>query len=299
MQQLASHTVRRFDLSIYYSPLRYPGGKNCIFPFVSRVFYENRLLGVSYAEPYAGGAGLALRLLFEGYVERIYINDLDKQIFAIWDTIINYTDKFCEWIKEVEISIHNWNKYRDILVTSDKVSNFELAKSAFFLNRTNISGIIKGGVIGGQNQKGKYKIDARFNKFDLINRIKKIETLKDRITISNLDGINFINKLNQKKESMFIYLDPPYYQKGADLYMNFCSNEDHRRLSERVRKLRHYWMVSYDNHEFILNLYSDQKKISYNLSQSASNRVGKEILMFSKELHFSDSISSLNSPKPI
>ena len=283
-------------MSIHYSPLRYPGGKNCIFSFVSNVFYENQLIGVSYAEPYAGGAGLALRLLFEGYVEHIYINDLDKSIYALWNSVIKRSGEFCGWIKDVEVSIINWNKYKEIQSRADEVDYFELAKSAFFLNRTNISGIIKGGVIGGQEQRGKYKINARFNKQVLINRIQKIAAIKDRISVSNLDGLSFINKLNKKKEEIFIYLDPPYYQKGAHLYMNFFSKEDHKKLSKQVRKMRKIWMVSYDNHDFILNLYAEQNKISYRLSQSASNRVGEEIFVFSEALNFIDSIKTLNSP---
>lgn len=281
-------------MSIHYSPLRYPGGKNCIFPFVSNIFYENQLIGANYAEPYAGGAGLALRLLFEGYVEHIYINDLDRSIYAFWTSILNRSDEFCKWMQDVEVSIENWNKFKEI--QSNATDDFELAKSTFFLNRTNISGVIKGGVIGGQEQKGKYKIDARFNKNDLVNRIQRIAEMKNRISVSNLDGLSFIGRLNKKHEEIFIYLDPPYYQKGADLYMNFYSKEDHKRLSKHVYRTKKKWMVSYDNHDFILNLYAEKNKIVYKLSQSASNRVGDEILIFSDGIYFEDSIKSLTSP---
>lgn len=284
-------------MNIHYSPLRYPGGKNCIFPFVSKIFYENNLIGTSYAEPYAGGSGLALRLLCEGYVDHIYINDLDKSIYAFWISIMNRSDEFCKWVEKVEVSITNWNKYKDIQRSSEEIDYFELAKSTFFLNRTNISGVIKGGVIGGQEQKGKFKIDARFNKQDLINRIKKIAGIQERISVSNLDGLSFINKLNRKREDIFIYLDPPYYQKGADLYMNFYSKKDHQKLSEYVHKMHKKWMVSYDSHEFILNLYAEQKnKVIYKLSQAASNRIGDEILIFSEGIDYTNSIKVLNSP---
>lgn len=283
-------------MSIYYSPMRYPGGKNCIFPFVSKIFYENQLIGASYAEPYAGGAGLALRLLFEGYVDHIYINDLDKSIYAFWTSILNRPNEFCEWLEKVDVTIHNWNKYKAIQRNSDDVNCFELAKSTFFLNRTNVSGIVKGGVIGGQEQKGKYKIDARFNKDDLISRIQRIARIKDRITVTNLDGLSFIGKLDKKNEEIFIYLDPPYYKKGADLYMNFYSEEDHKKLSKHVHKIKKKWMVSYDNQDFILNLYAEQNKIGYKLSQSASNRIGDEILIFSDEIKYEEAISKLKSP---
>lgn len=280
----------------HHSPLRYPGGKNCIFRFVADMFYENNLLGVSYAEPYAGGAGLALRLLSEGYVNKIYINDFDKSIYAFWNVVLNRPDEFCEWLHKVRITVSSWKKYKEIQNSASQATTFELAQSTFFLNRTNVSGVIKGGPIGGFQQLGKYKIDARFNKDDLILRIKRIAEKKDRIYISNLDGLAFINKMNKKREDIFIYLDPPYYQKGADLYMNFYTERDHQRLSKYVHNMQQKWMVSYDNHDFILNLYGAEKKINYKLSQSASNRVGDEILIFSDELNFLESMKKLNAP---
>lgn len=282
-------------MSHYCSPLRYPGGKNCIFPFVSRLFYENSLLGVAYAEPYAGGAGLALRLLFEEYVDRIYINDLDRSIHAFWASVLAHPDAFCSWIEDVDVSIDSWYKYKEIQTHAQSADLFELAKSTFFLNRTNVSGVIKGGVIGGYEQKGNYKIDVRFNKKDLIERIHKIANFKSRISVSNLDGLAFVKKMNSKPEKVFIYLDPPYYQKGADLYMNYYSKSDHEKLSGHVHKMKKTWMVSYDNHDFILNLYAAKKKVLYKLSQSASNRIGDEVLIFSEDLTFKQSIKSLSS----
>lgn len=280
----------------FYSPLRYPGGKNCIFKFVSGLFYENQLLGMRYAEPYAGGAGLALRLLFGGYVEHIYINDLDKSIYAFWKTITDRPDEFCSWIEDVVVSVPSWKKYKKLQNQAENHSEFELAKSTFFLNRTNVSGVIKGGIIGGLRQKGKYKIDARFNKQDLIDRIQKIKSIKSRISISNLDGIQFVKKLDNKKEEIFIYLDPPYYQKGSNLYMNFYSKEDHRKLSAKVHQLRKKWMVSYDSNDFILNLYAEKQKLIHKLSQSASNRVGDELIIFSEKIDFIESMQALKSP---
>lgn len=279
----------------YYSPLRYPGGKNCIFPFVSSLFEENKFHGISYAEPYGGGAGLALRLLFEGYVNKVYINDLDRSIYAFWYSILFETEQFCEWIEAVPVDIEEWKKAKQIQRNAEKVSLFELGKATFFLNRTNVSGVLKGGVIGGISQTGKYKIDSRFNRADLINRIELISLFRDQIIISNNDGISFINKLNRRKENIFIYLDPPYYQKGADLYMNFYCYDDHKRLSEHVKKLDKKWMVSYDNHECILNLYARNSKVMYELAQSASNRVGDEILIFAKGIRHTKSLEWLAS----
>ena len=283
-------------MSRYCSPLRYPGGKNCIFTFVADLFYKNQLLGVNYAEPYAGGAGLALRLLFEEYVDHIYINDFDKSIYAFWKTVIEQPDVLCRWIETVDVSMDSWFHYRKIHSNGDDANMLEIAKSTFFLNRTNVSGVIKGGVIGGYEQKGKYKINARFNKADLIERIRKIARFKHRIHVSNLDGLVFVKKMDNKKKDVFIYLDPPYYQKGADLYMNFYSEKDHQNLSKSVHRIKKNWMVSYDNHKFILNLYAEKNRLVYKLSQSASNRIGDEIMIFSDQICFSDSMRQLKSP---
>lgn len=282
-----------FRKSQFESPLRYPGGKACIFPFISKLFYENNLVGCSYAEPYAGGSGLALKLLFNEYVKDIYINDLDNSIYCFWKAILESNLQFCDWLEDVEVTLDNWHYFKSIQKEPSDKNYLEIAKATFFLNRTNISGVIKGGVIGGVNQTGKYKIDARFNKKDLISRIKRIEKFKNRIHLSNLDGLSFIGKMNNKKENVFIYLDPPYYQKGADLYMNFYSKQDHKKLSKKVSKIKKKWLVSYDNHEFILSLYAGHERVVYRLSQSASNRVGNEIIVFSDQLKFSESIHQL------
>jgi DNA adenine methylase len=253
------------------------------------------LVGCSYAEPYAGGAGLALRLLFEEYVDRIYLNDLDRSIYAFWLAVLTKTEALCEWINSVDVSMASWRTYKEIQQSAAEADLFDLAKSTFFLNRTNVSGVIMGGVIGGREQLGKFKIDARFNKFDLISRIQKISRFRDRIVLSNLDGIGFVRKMDAKRESVFIYLDPPYFQKGADLYMNFYVESDHRRLASFVHKMKKRWMISYDHHEFILGLYAAERKVLYRLSQSASNRVGNEVLVFSEALRYTQSMTELNS----
>lgn len=258
--------------------------------------YENDLVGTSYAEPYAGGCGLALRLLFEGYAEKIYINDFDYSIYSFWKAVTERPNELCDWIEDVDITMANWHYFKEVQFNSDKTDDFLLSKSTLFLNRCNVSGIIKGGVIGGKEQLGKYKMDARFNRKTLIDRIQSIANVKEKIIVSNDDGIKFLSKVDKKKESIFIYLDPPYYQKGADLYMNFYNDSDHKKLSKKVSKLKSRWIVSYDNHEFILNLYSERKRLTHKLSQSASNRVGDEIFVFSDSVQFSESMNHLKFP---
>ena len=166
--------------------------------------------------------------------------------------------------------------------TSD--DGFDLAKSTFFLNRTNVSGVLKGGVIGGVNQTGKYKIDARFNKSDLISRVQSIARMRDRIKLTNMDGIEFVNKFNRRKGSAFINLDPPYYEDGKDLYLNFYKDSDHIKLAKCVKKIHKYWMVSYDNTDFTVSLYKQYNTIKYKLSSGTSNGMGEEIIVLPDSL---------------
>lgn len=282
--------------NVFRSPLRYPGGKTCIFKFATKLLEENDLVGINYAEPYAGGAGLALRLMMDEYVNEIFINDLDPSVYAFWYAVLNNSDELCEWIEDVEVSVRKREEYKEIQRQYKTVNKMELAKSTFFLNRTNVSGVIFGGPIGGVSQKGKYKIDARFNKRELIKRIRDIARFAHRIHLSNQDGIDFLNTIERRTEDIFIYLDPPYYKKGSYLYMNAFKDDDHRALADTVRQLKKKWMVSYDNHDFIFDLYKEENKVLYQLSQCASNRIGDEVVIFDERLSYKESILKLNSP---
>lgn len=276
-----------------YSPLRYPGGKSRIFPFVSHLLEENGMRGIAYAEPFAGGAGLALKLLIEGWVDHIYINDLNSSIYTLWKVILTKTEEFCEWLSNVDITMDNWKKYKEMQRKQSFHDELEIAQSTFYLNRTNVSGVIKGGPIGGLSQQGKYKLDARFKKDVLLKKIRLIAQYKNKIHLSNEDGIRFLKNISRKHEDIFVYLDPPYYRKASDLYMNFFRDKDHDMLCAAISKFRKYWLISYDKENYILNLYEKYSKIEYQLAQFASNRMGKEVLIFDKKLKYNESLPFL------
>lgn len=283
--------------NIFRSPLRYPGGKTCLYKFMTSLLEENELVGTCYAEPYAGGAGLALRLLMDEYVSEIFINDLDPSIYAFWYAVLNNPDELCRWVEGVEVNIRKWEECKEIQREYKTVEMLDLAKSTFFLNRTNVSGVISGGPIGGMEQRGKYKIDVRFNKPELIKRIQDISRFSHRIQLSNQDGKDFLDVIGNRQRDVFVYLDPPYYQKGSCLYMNAFKEADHAALADCVRQLHCRWMVSYDSHDFILNLYNQERKIRYQLSQCASNRIGDEVIIFDDRINFEKSINKLTSPQ--
>jgi len=271
----------------FYSPLRYPGGKNKLAKFVALICEKNNIDG-HYVEPYAGGASVALHLLFKGHVKEITINDYDIAIYAFWHSILNNTDKFCRKIRRTEVTVENWRKFKKIQDNKNKASLFDLGFSTFFLNRTNRSGIIDGGIIGGFEQKGNYMIDCRFNKDELIARISLIAKHKKKINLHNLDALDLIVKIQKKsnKENTIFYFDPPYYLKGPSLYMSHYKHDDHKEVSEEIRKIKNIkWIVSYDNTPEIKRLYSFSKKKEYSFLHTAYEiREGREVLFFSKDL---------------
>lgn len=249
-------------MSGFYSPLRYPGGKTRLAPFIKSVIRENDLLGIDYVEPYAGGAGVALSVLFGEYVSSITINDLDRSIYAFWHSVVHSSDRFCEKIGTTKIDVKNWRTAWDVQCNKKTANVFDLGFSTFFLNRTNISGVLRGGVIGGLKQNGSCKIDARFNKKNLIARIQKIGEFSDKITVRNQDSLALLKKITGPK---FVYLDPPYVEKSARLYINSYTKENHEELAEFMQKLHGgiRWVTSYDNTQFILHSYAHCKNRLY------------------------------------
>lgn len=271
----------------HYSPLRYPGGKRKLSNYVKLILKENELLDGTYVEPFAGGAGIALSLLIDGYVTKVVINDIDKSIYAFWYSVLNETNELCKMIYDTPVTVEEWKKQKNVQKNYTNYSLLELGFSTFFLNRTNRSGILNGGVIGGLNQDGKYKIDARFNKKNLISRIEKITRYKNRILLLNLDASVLITDvLPALPQKTLVYLDPPYYHKGRDLYENHYSHEDHENLAKFIRtKITQYWFLTYDNTPQIKEMYKGLRQKTFSLNYSLANKyMGSEIMFFCNQL---------------
>lgn len=275
----------------FYTPLRYPGGKGKLAYYLKGIIQHNSLLDCHYIEPFAGGAGVALELLIQEYVRKITINDIDPAIYAFWHSILHDTDKFCEKIHATKLSIDMWYKQKEILSSNNLQDNLSLGFAAFFLNRTNRSGILNAGVIGGKAQSGKWALDARFNKENLIERIRRISKYRDRINITNKDTFDLLINLGRKKnQNDFMYLDPPYYVKGQELYRNFYEHKDHVDICHQLAKMNKlYWVATYDNSPEIKEMYKNQKVIEFDLQYSAqSKRVGSEVMIYSNNLKVPD-----------
>jgi len=272
----------------HYSPLRYPGGKGRLSGFVQRIFEENNLVDGHYAEPYAGGAAVALSLLFMEYASTIHINDISKPVYYFWKAVLNDTDELCRMIRDRKVTMAQWRRQRNVLRNFRNHTQLEVAFSMFFLNRTNRSGIIHtGGVIGGNDQTGEWKIDARYNKPDLISRIEAIAGYSNRIRLSNQDAEDFVaERMPTLPSKSLIFLDPPYYSQGENLYENHYLPKDHLRLSGVVKKkIKRNWMISYDNHPQIRKAYKGCPKMVYSLGYSAARVYeGSEVIFFSPDL---------------
>ena len=269
------------------SPLRYPGGKGKMAGVFKRIIEENALLDGTYVEPFVGGGSVALSLLLNDYVSRIVINDKDRSIYAFWHSVLNDAERLCRAIADTDVNMDVWRRQKAVQAEKEEADLLELGFSTFFLNRTNRSGIIKGGVIGGNDQTGNYLIDARFNKADLMARIERIADFSDRIELHNDDAVMLINGIKDTMpDRTLYYLDPPYYEKGPGLYMNYFKDDDHRKIAATVGSIsRGKWVVTYDNHPFISELYSHYRQREFSLSYSTTNgKRGEEIMIYSDNL---------------
>ena len=268
-------------LEMNYSPLRYPGGKSKITPFVKLVIEKLNMPKVVYVEPFAGGAGVALSLLFNNVVDEIVINDYDKAIYSMWKAILEETDSFIELIRNTPLTIDEWDKQKRIYFTDNKRYSLELGFATFYLNRTNRSGILKAGPIGGRKQTGNYLLDARFNKKALIDKIRSISKFNNKIHLYNKDIRSFIkNYLPKYEERAFVYFDPPYFNKGKELYTNFFNENDHKEISKLIADLNCPWMVTYDDVNEIQSLYSNYTCKRFDLTYSVANSGKKSEIMF-------------------
>lgn len=271
-----------------YTPLRYPGGKARFAPFIAETMKANGLHGGHYLEPYAGGAGVALELLLHGHARHVHINDLDPALNAFWVSATRHPEDLLRLLRDTPVDMEQWFRWREVLRGDAEGTLVERGFATLFMNRTNRSGILKGGVIGGLAQAGEYKLDARLDKAALSARIERIALRADDITVHCEDAHGLLARCDEfLPKASLVYLDPPYYVKGRGLYRNFYRHDDHLAIAKLLqsRKFKRPWVVSYDNAEEICAMYSMSQGLSYALNYTAQRRyVGSEVMFFSRDM---------------
>jgi len=278
------------------TPLRYPGGKTQLSPLVSDLLRSNDLLRGVYAEPFAGGAGVAWRLLLSGHVSEVWLNDIDPGIHSFWKSVLENSDDLCELIEKTPVTMVEWHKQRTVLQGSSKA--LEIGFATLFLNRTNRSGIIGAGVIGGKGQTGNYKLDCRFNKPELIEKIRRIASYAEVVKLTRDDAKVCLERWSKELPTRsLINIDPPYFAKGQDLYTNFYNPRDHEVLAAQIRRLKRPWMLTYDDAPEIEQLYAGLPVYRKGLIYYAQvKRRANELLVISPSL---TPPASLQQPTPL
>lgn len=270
----------------FLSPLRYPGGKARVAPYLAALIRSQSPRPITYAEPYAGGAGAALRLLVDETVRSVCINDLSPGIAAFWRCVFYRTEQLARMIELATVDLAHWEKARHVFQSPSGREDLELGFATFYLNRCNRSGILTARPIGGLKQNGKWKIDARFNRVDLADRVRRLGQYRRRVSVTQLDGTEFMRSLKEFGTEVFAYVDPPYIVQGEDLYLDSLSYDDHRILADHLRESSTPWMLTYDVSERVTEeLYLGLRMARFDIAHTAQRQhVGSEIVVFSPML---------------
>jgi DNA adenine methylase len=278
------------------SPLRYPGGKALLSAYISGVLEENLLSGCTFYEPYAGGASVSLDLLRLGFIDRAVLVERDPLVYAFWHSVFNETDALCAAVEACPVTLETWHALQPIREVDNPrkaglYSSLQLGLAGLFFNRTNFSGIIGAGPIGGQGQTSAYKIDCRFNKVALVRQIRAASELAPRVSVRFGDAITFLRQNVARISSgfSFVYIDPPYYAQGRKLYRHHYTDDDHAALATYMKGQGYPWVLSYDDHPRIRELYATaQMQPIYLDYKVKSSRTARELV-----------ISNLEIPPPV
>nr|DAH68836.1 MAG TPA: DNA adenine methylase [Bacteriophage sp.] len=271
------------------NPLRYPGAKSKLYNYIYKLLVFENKLNCTFYEPFAGSASISLLLLENKAVKRAVLNELDPLLYYFWYSVFNHTDELIKMISDTEISLENWHKlshYRNSDYLAHKTP-VEIGFAGLFLNRTNFSGILKANPLGGLQQKSRYTIDCRFNKIRIIESIRQLSIFRDRIDLFNMDAIDFMKQeLKYKRnKSIFVYIDPPYYKEGSNLYRCYYTPEQHKDLAKYLLPKSFPWLISYDDAPEILNLYRQNSPLTIHMDYSVhTSRKAEELLISNLEI---------------
>lgn len=247
--------MKKSEVKIIKSPLRYPGSKQKFCDYFLTILKNNNIYPDLFIEPFAGGASVSLYLLQSNFVQKIALIEKDPLVASFWKTVFFDTEWFIKEINKLEVTLDQWNYFKKY---NPKTTRTQAIK-CLFQNRTCFSGILKAGPIGGQKQISKYKIDCRFNKKEIINKIHTLSLYRDRVLFIEEGDYESIMQDKEKilPSNTLIYFDPPYVNKAKDLYNFYFQDKDHIRLKDFIQNLKYNWLLSYDYEPPINKLYQE------------------------------------------
>ena len=266
------------------NPLRYPGAKSKLYDYICKLLIAEQRTGCTFYEPFAGSAAISLLLLENQVISKAVLNELDPLLYNFWFSVFNHTEELITLIRNTDITLENWHEfslYRNNDYLQDKTS-VQIGFAGLFLNRTNFSGILKANPLGGLNQQSQYPINCRFNKDKIINSIQQLSLYGNKITLYNLDAIDFMKQALRYKRNRktFVYIDPPYYKEGANLYRCYYTHEQHMLLSKFILSKTYPWLISYDNAEEIRKMYKQLSTLTIHMDYSVhTSRNAEELLI--------------------
>ena len=276
----------------YISPLRYPGSKRRLAPYVREILQHNGVRPNVLVEPFVGGASVALYFLQNRLVERAIIADADKLVSCFWQVVFSNPARLTDFVSTVKVNLRNFYAYKAVAKAAEDADPQQLAEACIFLNRTSFSGILadKVGPLGGRNQTSKYKISCRFNRKNLIERIEHLSQFARKVTVlpngwqKTIDFAEHWATKRKRLNKLLFYLDPPFYNKADELYREYFTKEEHELLCRRLISLKHNWILSYDNAPEIERMYSKNGRVPMHVEvpysiNSGGRRLEKELII--------------------
>jgi DNA adenine methylase len=263
------------------SPLRYPGGKSRAVDLIAKILPDFQ----EFREPFVGGGSIFIHLkqLFPN--RKFWINDLYTELYKFWQ--VSQTD-----LESVVKQVETWKKefqngkelHKFLAENIASFNDLQTASTFFIFNRITFSGTTEA---GGFSQQA---FEKRFTDSS-IWRLQQLENVLENVKITNFD---YQNVIEPEGENVLIYLDPPYfsatksalYGKNGKLHKAF----DHQRFAETLKNCPHKWLITYDDCEFIRELFSFAEITSWDLMYGMRNQTatsdqrGKELFISNFEI---------------
>lgn len=250
--------------------LRYPGSKEKIAEQIVREFpldFTMPILqrrGLEYREPFLGGGAIACRVLkMLPNDATVWLNEKDYSLCCLWKAVRDVPKELIAKIQRMTPSPDGFYKLKE--EDGDQSVDIAIAGARkLALHQWSFSGLgyMAGGPIGGRKQSSEYNVDCRWSPLRIEKAVMRVHKLmarfQRRVEITCRD---FSDVINGAPSGSFIYADPPYYEKGPELYRHSMTDDDHRRLAECLRASRAAFVLSYDDHEFVRGLYEPWARI--------------------------------------